>query len=223
MNTNIPLKNILEAALFAYDESLSIAQLIELFDEEEKPSAQEVAEALELLTNDYAERGVELKKTASGYRFQAQQNTSPWLRKLWTERPAKYTRAFLETLALIAYRQPTTRSEIEEIRGVAVNPNIIRALIEREWVKVVGHREVPGKPELLGTTKTFLDYFNLQSLSELPSLQAIENLDKLDQIGLEAEKLIELNPEVTAEIAKDEENLLEEAAEIEEVATGGGP
>jgi segregation and condensation protein B len=191
MTRPVSLKNILEAALFAYDESLSMAQLIELFDEEERPSVPEITEALDALQVDYAERGVELKKTATGYRFQAQQNSSPWLRKLWTERPAKYTRAFLETLALIAYRQPTTRSEIEEIRGVAVNPNIIRALIEREWIKVVGHRDVPGKPELLGTTKTFLDYFNLQNLSELPSLQAIENLEKLDQIGLEAEKQLE--------------------------------
>jgi segregation and condensation protein B len=186
---NLSLKHIIEAAIFAYEEPLSVQKLAELFDEAERPSTAELNAALQALQQDYAERGIELKQVASGYRFQARQDSAQWLKKLWAERPSKYSRSFLETLSLIAYRQPITRAEIEEVRGVAVNPNVIRSLIERNWVKIVGHRDVPGKPELLGTSKEFLDYFNLKNLSELPPLQEIKNLDIT---GSEAEMHLQL-------------------------------
>ncbi len=189
MTINLQLKHILEAALFAYHEPLTAQQLIDLFPEHERPGMNEVLKALEDLQADYAERGVELKQIATGYRFQSRQESAPWIKLLWSERPAKYSRSFLETLALIAYRQPVTRAEIEEVRGVAVNINVIKTLMERGWVKVVGHRDVPGRPELLGTTKEFLDYFNVKSLSELPTLQEIQDLDAT---GSEVELQLEL-------------------------------
>ncbi len=173
----LQLKHILEAALLAYHEPLTSQQLAELFPEAERPAVHEIAAALAELQTDYAERGIELKHVASGYRFQARAESATWIKNLWAERAPKYTRAFLETLALIAYRQPITRAEIEAVRGVAVNPNVIKTLLERNWIKVVGHRDVPGRPELLGTTKEFLDYFNIKSLSELPSLQEIQDLE----------------------------------------------
>ncbi len=208
------LKNIIEAALMAYDEPLSVQKLISLFDEEEQPDAEAMQTALTTLQEECATRGVELKQVASGYRYQAKQDTANWLKKLWEERPSRYSKAFLETLALIAYRQPITRAEIEDVRGVAVNPIIIKTLLEREWIKVIGHREVPGRPELLGTTKLFLDYFNLKSLSELPTLQELENLDL---IGTELEKQMQLLLQEQAEIAiaKDKAAADEIMAEIE--------
>jgi segregation and condensation protein B len=173
------LKNVVEAALLAAGRPLSVEQLAELFDERERPSADDVRAALTGLEADYAERGIELRKVASGFRVQVRGTMTEPVSRLWQERPARYSRAMLETLALIAYRQPITRGEIEEIRGVAVNPHILRTLMERSWVRVVGHREVPGRPELLGTTREVLDYFNLQNLDELPTLAQLRDMDNV--------------------------------------------
>jgi segregation and condensation protein B len=167
-----------------------------LFEEAECPDAKTLRETLMILAQDYQQRGVELKEVASGFRFQARQEYAPWLKKMWEERPTRYSRAFLETLILVAYRQPITRAEIEDIRGVAVNTVIIKTLLEREWIKVLGYRDVPGKPELLGTTKTFLDYFNLKSLEDLPTLEEIQDLDAK---VAEAEKQLELVVEEMSE------------------------
>lgn len=181
------IKSILEAAIFAASDPLTIDKLLSLFPENAKPSKALIHESLEALQQDYESRGVELVKVASGYRFQAKSCFSEWLQRLWQQRPPKYSRALFETLALIAYKQPLTRGEIEEVRGVAVSSHIVKTLIDREWVKVVGHREVPGKPALLATTKQFLDYFNLSSLSSLPPLEELMDLDEVGkQLGLEA-------------------------------------
>lgn len=174
------LKRIIEAALLAAAQPLSLAQLSALFGEHEMPSHQDMARALEELREDCAERGVELTEVASGFRYQVRADVNAWVARLWTERQTKYSRALLETLALIAYRQPITRGEIEQIRGVAVSTNIIRTLEEREWVRVVGYRDVPGKPALFGTSKIFLDYFNLKSLDELPPLAEIREIEDFD-------------------------------------------
>ncbi len=174
---NGQLKDIVEAALLAYGQPLSIDQLREIFDEFERPEAVEVRRALAELARDCDGRPMELVEVASGWRLQVRSQFSSRLSKLWQERPSRYSRALLETLALIAYRQPITRGEIEDVRGVTVNPNIVRTLTERGWIRVVGHREVPGHPELLGTTREFLDYFSLKSLDELPSLAALKDMD----------------------------------------------
>ena len=171
------LKDIIEAALLAYGQPLSVDQLREIFDDFERPDAVEVKRALAELAGDCESRPMELVEVASGWRLQVRGNYSSRLSKLWQERPSRYSRALLETLALIAYRQPITRGEIEDVRGVTVNPNIVRTLSERGWIRVVGHREVPGHPELLGTTREFLDYFGLKSLDELPSLAALKDMD----------------------------------------------
>ena len=173
------LKNILEAALMAVGKPMSIEQLMKLFDDEERPSATRVKDALTQLAAECEGRGIELKTIASGYRYQARQDYSEWMSRLWEEKPAKYSRAYLETLALIAYRQPVTRAEIEEVRGVSVSSNIVKTMLEREWIRVVGHRDVPGRPALYATTKQFLDYFNMKSLEELPSLAEIRDLEDL--------------------------------------------
>ncbi|NJO12595.1 MAG: SMC-Scp complex subunit ScpB [Gammaproteobacteria bacterium] len=173
------VKNVVEAALLAAGRPLSLAQLAEIFEERERPTPDEVRAALQALSGDYAERGIELKEVASGFRVQVRRAMTEPVSRLWQERPPRYSRAMLETIALIAYRQPITRGEIEEIRGVAVNPNILRTLMERSWVRVVGHREVPGHPELLGTTREFLDYFNLRSLDDLPTLAALRDMDNV--------------------------------------------
>jgi segregation and condensation protein B len=173
------IKNVVEAALLAAGRPLSVQLLLELFDERERPAADEVRAALREIAADYEGRGIELKEVASGFRIQVRRSMTDWVSRLWQERPARYSRAMLETLALIAYRQPITRAEIEEVRGVAVNPNIIRTLFERNWIRVVGHREVPGRPELLGTTREFLDYFGLTSLDDLPTLAALRDMDNL--------------------------------------------
>jgi len=174
------LKRIIEAALLAAAQPLSLAQLSALFGENESPPHEELARALEELAQDCAERGVELREVASGFRYQVREDVHAWVARLWTERQTKYSRALLETLALIAYRQPITRGEIEQIRGVAVSTNIIKTLEEREWVRVVGYRDVPGKPALFGTTRSFLDYFNLKSLDELPPLAEIREIEDFD-------------------------------------------
>ncbi len=155
--------------------------LLSLFNEDggDPPERQQIRDALESLEEDYADRGIELKKVASGYRLQAKSDVAKWVNRLWTERPPRYTRALLETLAIIAYRQPITRGEIESIRGVSVSSNVIKTLIEREWIKVAGHRDVPGRPAVFASTRHFLDYFNLNSLSELPTLAELRDLDAI--------------------------------------------
>ena len=174
------LKCILEAVLLAADEPLERAALASVFEESERPGDADIGKALAELEADYAERGLELKQVASGYRIQVREEVNPWVARLWEERPQRYSRALLETLALIAYRQPITRGEIEEVRGVAVRSNIVRTLQEREWIRVVGYRDVPGKPALFGTTKAFLDYFNLASLDDLPSLAEIKDMETFE-------------------------------------------
>jgi segregation and condensation protein B len=174
------LQQILEAALLAAGQPLSHTQLAALFSDEERPPSGEISRVLEQLANDCANRGVELKKVASGYRLQVKQNLNEWVSRLWKERPQRYSRALLETMALIAYRQPITRGEIEAVRGVSVSTNIIRTLQEREWIRVVGHRDVPGKPALFGTTRTFLDCFDLQNLDDLPTLAEIRDMENLE-------------------------------------------
>ena len=178
------LKGIIEAALLAYGQPLSSEQLREIFEEFERPDAAQVRNALGAIADDCEGRPMELVEVASGFRLQVRKEFSVRLSRLWQERPSRYSRALLETLALIAYRQPITRGEIEDVRGVTVNPNIIRTLTERGWIRVVGHREVPGHPELLGTTRDFLDYFSLRSLDELPSLAALRDMD---DVGIQLE------------------------------------
>ncbi|MFQ5469411.1 MAG: SMC-Scp complex subunit ScpB [Gammaproteobacteria bacterium] len=175
------LKDIIEGALFAAGRPLTIDKLLTIFTDAEKPERERVKDALNELQQDWAGRSVELKQVGSGYRFQVKQELSTWISRLSDERPARYSRALLETLALIVYRQPITRAEIEEVRGVAVSSSIVKTLLEREWVRVVGHRDVPGKPSLYGTTKQFLDYFNLKSLSELPPLAEIRSIDSIQK------------------------------------------
>jgi segregation and condensation protein B len=203
------LKRIVEAALLASSTPLSLPQLFTLFAEGEQPSHDELARALDELARDCEGRGIELKEVASGFRYQVRSDVNPWVSRLWAERQTRYSRAQLETLALIAYRQPITRGEIENIRGVAVSSNIIKTLEEREWIRTVGHRDVPGKPELFGTTRTFLDYFNLKSLDELPPLAEIRDLQDFEpQMGLA--------PVATGEMPATEIVDAGEAAETEE-------
>ena len=178
--TGEQLQPILEAALLAAGQPLSITQLAALFTDDERPPNGEISRVLEKLGNDCAERGIELRKVASGYRLQVKQDLNEWVSRLWKERPPRYSRALLETIALIAYRQPITRGEIESVRGVSVSTNIIRTLQEREWIRVVGHRDVPGKPALFGTTSTFLDSFDLQNLDDLPTLAEIRDMENLE-------------------------------------------
>lgn len=176
------LRKILEGAILAAGQPMTIARLLELFDEEVAPTKDDIAVALADIQAACEDRGFELKEVASGWRFQVRDNLAPWVNRLWEEKPQKYSRALLETLSLIAYRQPITRGDIEEIRGVAVSSHIIKTLLERDWVKVVGHRDVPGRPSLYATTRQFLDYFNLKSLEELPSLSEIRDLDELNPV-----------------------------------------
>ena len=173
-----PLERILEAALQAAGKPLSLERLRELFDERSAPSLEELRQALARLAQDLAARSVELREVASGWRLQVRDDYSPWVSRLWEERPQRYSRALLETLSLIAYRQPITRGEIEDVRGVAVSSQIIRTLLEREWVRIVGHREVPGRPAMYATTRQFLDYFNLRSLADLPPLVDLRASDE---------------------------------------------
>lgn len=183
---NTVTKQIIEGLLLAAGKPLPISKIADVFPEHERPETQELQAAIKAIELDCEQRGFELKKVASGYRFQVKQEFGEWVGKLWDERPQRYSRALLETISIIAYRQPITRGEIEKIRGVAVSTNIIRTLIEREWVRVVGHRDVPGRPAMYATTKQFLDYFNLKSLEELPPLSEIRDLEELDpELSLE--------------------------------------
>ena len=173
------LKHIIEATLLAAGRPVSTQQLLELFDERERPTSEQLEVALALLAEDYAQRGIELVEVASGWRVQVRPRCADVVSRLWQERPSRYSRALLETLALVAYRQPITRSEIEEIRGVSIASTIMRTLQERNWIRVVGHREVPGRPELLGTTREFLDYFGLRSLDQLPTLAELKDVETI--------------------------------------------
>ncbi len=170
------IKRIIEATLFAATKPLTISQLQGIFSDVERPAKAAIHEALVKIANEYRDRPIELKQVASGYRFQVRKEFSPWVIRLFQERPVKYSRAFLETLSIIVYRQPMTRAEIEAIRGVGVSSSIVRTLLDREWVRIVGHKEVPGRPALYATTKQFLDSFDLQSLNELPPLKEISDL-----------------------------------------------
>ena len=227
------LKNILEAILLAADRTLTVVQFEALFElDEERPTRDEIRKALHEMSDDYVSRGYELKQVASGFRLQVKQEYATWVGRLWEEKPARYTRALLETMALIAYRQPLTRGEIEEVRGVSVSSNIVKTLLERNWIKVLGHKDVPGKPTLYGTTKEFLDYFNLKSLDQLPTLAEIKDLDSINpELALDedsAEKTTddssEANPEpsddngndIDAESLADTENGLNEEDAVEE-------
>ncbi|UZK04004.1 SMC-Scp complex subunit ScpB [Venatoribacter cucullus] len=195
-----PLKNILEAALMAAGAPLSLERMQSLFGEENPPSFSELRTALTELKQDLLGRGIELAEVASGYRLQVRTEVAPWVARLWDERPQRYSRALLETLSLIAYRQPITRGDIEDVRGVVVSSGIMKTLLEREWVRVVGYRDVPGRPAMYATTKEFLDYFGLKSLEDLPSLMEIRELD-------DANRRLELGDDAEArtEPAKDYE------------------
>lgn len=185
------VKRVLEGAILASDGPLDRDAMLLLFDENERPTKKGLNEILALLAEDYANRGIELREVSSGFRFQVRKEMGPWVSRLWQEKPPRYSRAILETLALIAYRQPITRGEIEEIRGVAVNTQIVRTLLERNWVRVVGHRDVPGRPAMYATTRQFLDYFDLKSLEDLPPLSEIRDLDKInEELQLEEDKRV---------------------------------
>jgi len=175
------IKYILEAALLAASEPLSVDQLMSLFDEKSRPERKDIRAALEELESDYEGRGIMLAEVASGYRVQIRPSMTAMLQPLWEERTPRYSRALFETLALIAYRQPVTRGEIEDVRGVTVSPGIIRTLLDREWIRVLGHRDVPGKPEMFGTTKAFLDYLGLKRLDDLPPLAELQDIEGLNE------------------------------------------
>jgi len=183
------LKYKVEAILFASEQPLTTSQLRNIFPELERPDTLDLQEAIDLIVEDYQDRSIELRELASGYRFQVREQLSPWVSRLFEEKPPKYSRAFLEILAIIAYRQPVTRGEIEEIRGVAVSSNIIRTLMEREWIRILSYKDVPGRPAVLGTTKQFLDYFNLKSLEDLPSIEDIRIFDEEIEKKILAEEL----------------------------------
>lgn len=198
------IQAIIEAALMVAGQPLTIAALQQLFAETERPAAQAIKSILAAIQTRHQDSGIELKEVASGYRLQAKAEFSSWLSKLWQERAPRYSRAFLETLAIIAYKQPITRAEIEEIRGVTVNSHIIKTLLDREWIRVIGYREIPGKPAILGTTKEFLDYFNLKSLTSLPSLTEFKNLEAQEaqlqiQLALESSDIGPINSEAIPE------------------------
>ncbi|MCK4950569.1 MAG: SMC-Scp complex subunit ScpB [Gammaproteobacteria bacterium] len=179
------LKNIIEAALLAAGQPLSIDQMLSLFIDQDQPKREDLRAVIKQLQEEYTDRAMEIMEVSSGFRLQVKEGFSSWVSRLWTERPSRYSRALLETLALVAYRQPITRGEIENIRGVGVSSSIMKTLLEREWVRVVGHRDVPGKPAMYGSTKKFLDYFNLKTLDELPTLAELRDLDSIsNELGL---------------------------------------
>ena len=196
------IQAIAEAALLAAGKPLSLDQLRDLFSEEERPARQVMEHVMVLLEAACEGRGFELKRVASGYRIQVREEFAPWVGRLFEEKPQRYSRALLETLALIAYRQPITRGEIEDIRGVTVSSNIIRTLLEREWVRVVGHRDVPGRPAMYATTKQFLDYFNLTGLDQMPPLNEVRYLE---EIGREIEKNMQADFEFESTTAENDD------------------
>ncbi|VAW55130.1 Segregation and condensation protein B [hydrothermal vent metagenome] len=201
------LKNILEAVLLGADRTLTVVHMEGLFElDEERPTRDEIRKALHEMADDYETRGYELKQVASGFRLQVRQEYATWVGRLWEEKPARYTRALLETMSLIAYRQPITRGEIEEVRGVSVSSNIIKTLMERDWIKVLGHKDVPGKPTLYGTTKEFLDYFNLKTLDQLPTLAEIKDLESIHP-ELELDDDANTDANTSNDLEKPDENL----------------
>ena len=228
--TEIPfLKQIVEGAIMAADQPLSIDQMLQLFDAE-PPEKVALQQELTEIASDCQGRGFVLRQVASDYRFQVRSDYGPWVSRLWEERPPRYTRALLETLALVAYRQPITRGDIEEIRGVAVSSNIIRTLLDREWIRVVGQRDVPGRPSMFATTKQFLDYFNLESLQQLPALSEIRDIDGgAKDLGFEAElaaaRVLEMpeNAEDDASIELSDDEKAEMLAEEEAIALSQKP
>ena len=221
------LKHLIEATLLAAGRPVSSEQLLELFDERERPTDEQLRAALDLLAAEYESRGIELLEVASGWRVQVRSRCADVVSRLWQERPSRYSRALLETLALIAYRQPITRSEIEEIRGVSISSTIMRTLQERNWIRVVGHREVPGHPELLGTTREFLDYFGLRSLDQLPTLAELRDVET---IGVQLElpggempaEALEIE-EVASEVAVDDADVPVDAAPSDEADDAASP
>jgi segregation and condensation protein B len=213
MTSEQRVKHIVEAALLAAGGPLSLDMLLELFLEEERPDKKTLREAIDTLQQEYLGRGIELVEVGSGFRINVRAELAPWVSRLWEERPARYSRAMLETLALVAYRQPITRGEIEEIRGVSVSSQIIKTMMEREWIRVVGHRDVPGKPALYATTRDFLDYFGMSSLSDLPTLQEIRDLDSINRELELAVPNIEIGDD-EALPAADEEAPAEEAVQV---------
>jgi len=209
------LKPILEALIMASSKPMSLDFMQSVFPENDVPDKKTLRKALKLLGADYDKSSVELKEVSTGFRFQVRKDYSEWVSKLWEERPARYSRALLETLSLVAYKQPITRGEIEKIRGVSVSTQIMKTLLEREWVTIVGHRDVPGKPAIYASTKQFLDYFNLKSLDELPPLAEIRDIDKingeLDLPDPEAEKDGEVQAETNEQTAESETNVEDSA------------
>jgi|SRR5690554_1857322 len=221
MNDQAKLKKIIEGLLLAAAKPLSLEQIAAIFDDDERPTMPVIEDALQAIAADCAERGFELAKVASGYRFQVRQELGEWVGRLWDEKPQRYSRALLETIAIIAYRQPITRGDIEKIRGVAVSTSITRTLLDREWVRVVGHRDVPGRPAMYATTRQFLDYFSLESLDQLPGLAEIRDLAALNQeLRLEddasASRVLDLPSE--EEAAQEESPLGGELLALEEAA-----
>lgn len=222
------VKNIIEAALMAAGQPLSIDRLLNLFLDDNQPSRDELRAALTALAEDCESRGIELVEVGSGFRYQAKQENAEWVARLWEEKPARYSRALLETLSLIAYRQPITRGEIEDIRGVSVSTNIMKTLMERDWVKVVGHRDVPGKPAMYASTKQFLDYFNLKSLSDLPTLAEIRDIDSINaeldltEPGSEhADAPAENQAEIAETTADDSASMEADETEVDALETDG--
>jgi segregation and condensation protein B len=217
----VEIKRVVEAILFAANRPMTCKQVQQVFPEIEQPELQEIQAACEAIMEDYRFRPVELKQVASGYRFQVRQELSRWVSRLFEEKPPKYSRALLETLAIIAYRQPATRGDIEDIRGVSVSSSIIHTLLEREWIRVVAHKEVPGRPALYGTTKQFLDYFNITSLNELPTLQEIKELGvSLDESSLDID-----NTQQPMQVKSEEQETNEQITEtaVEQFSETAGP
>jgi segregation and condensation protein B len=222
------IKYFIEAALLAAGRPLSVDQLQSLFDGRSAPSKPDIRAAVEALVSEYGPRGISIAEVASGFRIQVKASMAERLQKLWEDRPQRYSRALFETLALVAYRQPITRGEIEEVRGVSVSPNIVRTLLERDWIRIVGHRDVPGRPEMFGTTRNFLDYFGLKRLDDLPPLADLTDWESL-RVQL---NLPEVDEQVTAasegavdvpvlQPASDEEEAPGEAGVNEDVAEPG--
>ena len=203
--TNPEVKNVVEAALLAAGKSLTVSELAQLFEESERPTPNFIRAAIDALQAEFESRPVEIKETGAGFRIQVRRQYASAVARLWPERPQRYSRALLETLALIAYRQPITRAEIEAVRGVTVNPNITKTLLERQWIRVVGHRDLPGRPELLGTTREFLEYFGLRSLDELPPLSELRSLEGLDpQLDLDVGAARAALPEAVLDTTEDD-------------------
>ena len=199
------LASLLEAFLLASGKPQSLERLAELFEEAERPSSVQLKKALDVLEKSCKGRAFELKEVASGYRLQVRERFAPWVGRLWEERPQRYSRALLETLALIAYRQPITRGEIEDIRGVAVNSQIVKTLLEREWIRVVGHRDVPGRPAMFATTRQFLDHFNLKNLDELPPLAVLREMEpELRPVVDEEDVAVPADLQARADLAAEE-------------------